>query len=123
MLDLLSAVFLETRQTGPMGVAVLISFVFVTTALVLATVRLLRGPTLPDRVVALDLISILLVALLTLFSVSSQVEAYLDAAIVLALVAFLGTVALARFVLRSGRNYRRATPPEGESPPAPEETP
>lgn len=111
MLDLLSNLLLETRQTGPMGIAVLISFVFVTAALVLATVRLLRGPTLPDRVVALDLISILLVAVLTLFSVSSQVEAYLDAAIVLALVAFLGTVALARFVLRSGRNYYRPAAP------------
>ena len=110
MLDLLSNLLLETRQTGPTGIAVLISFVFVTAALVLATVRLLRGPTFPDRVVALDLISILLVALLTLFSVSSQVEAYLDAAIVLALVAFLGTVALARFVLRSGRNYQPTRP-------------
>ncbi|WP_424969455.1 monovalent cation/H+ antiporter complex subunit F [Dinoroseobacter sp. S76] len=110
MLDLLGNLLLETRQTGPLGVAVLLTFVLVTAALVLSTIRLLRGPTLPDRVVALDLISILLVAMLTLFALSSEVEAYLDAALVLALVAFLGTVALARFVLRSGRNYKNGQP-------------
>ncbi|MEM1077490.1 MAG: cation:proton antiporter [Pseudomonadota bacterium] len=110
MLDLLGNLLLETRQTGHLGVAVLLTFVLVTAALVLSTIRLLRGPTLPDRVVALDLISILLVAMLTLFALSSEVEAYLDAALVLALVAFLGTVALARFVLRSGRNYKSGQP-------------
>ncbi|ABV92478.1 multiple resistance and pH regulation protein F [Dinoroseobacter shibae DFL 12 = DSM 16493] len=118
MLEFFSSLLIETRQTGPLGVAVLLSFVMVVAALVLSTIRLLRGPTLPDRVVALDLISILLVALLTLFAISSQVDAYLDAAIVLALVAFLGTVALARFVLRSGRNYKSGTPmPPGEERP------
>jgi multicomponent Na+:H+ antiporter subunit F len=60
-------------------------------------------------VVALDLISVLLVALLALFTVASAVSAYMDAALVLAAVAFLGTVALARFVLRSRRDYSRPT--------------
>ncbi|WP_425092038.1 monovalent cation/H+ antiporter complex subunit F [Tropicimonas sp. S265A] len=105
MIGMLSDLLLETRQEGPLAFAVLFAFVMVTAALVLTTYRLLKGPTLPDRVVALDLISILLVALLTLFALSSQVETYLDAALVLALVAFLGTVALARFILRSGRDY------------------
>lgn len=115
MLESFSTLLIETRQTGPLGVAVILSFVLVVAALVLSTVRLLRGPTLPDRVVALDLISILLVALLTLFAISSRVDAYLDAALVLALVAFLGTVALARFMLRSGRDYKRGAPmPPGE---------
>ncbi|MDJ0860395.1 MAG: monovalent cation/H+ antiporter complex subunit F [Dinoroseobacter sp.] len=107
MIETLSVILLETRQQGPLGAAVMFAFVTVTGALVLATYRLLKGPTLPDRVVALDLISILLVALLTLFALSSRVETYLDAALVLALVAFLGTVALARFMLRSGRSYAR----------------
>jgi multicomponent Na+:H+ antiporter subunit F len=118
LLEFFSSLLIETRQTGPLGAAVILSFVMVVAALVLATVRLLRGPTLPDRVVALDLISILLVALLTLFAISSQVDAYLDAAIVLALVAFLGTVALARFVLRTGRSYKAGEPmPPGEERP------
>lgn len=107
MIETLSRLLLDTAQSGPLGFAVLFAFVMVTAALVLATYRLLKGPTLADRVVALDLISILLVALLTLFALSSQVDTYLDAAIVLALVAFLGTVALARFMLRTRRNYSR----------------
>ena len=110
MIETLSEVLLETRQQGPLAVAVMFAFVMVTGALVLTTYRLLKGPTLPDRVVALDLISILLVAILTLFALSSQVETYLDAALVLALVAFLGTVALARFIIRSGRSYARFDP-------------
>ena len=112
MVDQIGQVLLATRQDGVLGAAVLFAFVCVTISLVLATVRLLRGPTLPDRVVALDLISIQLVALLTLFALSSQVATYMDAALVLALVAFLGTVALARFTLRSGRDYSRPDAPD-----------
>lgn len=114
MMDELSHLLLETRQQGPLAAAVLFAFVSVTGALVLTTYRLLKGPTLPDRVVALDLITILLVALLTLFALSSQVETYLDAALVLALVAFLGTVALARFILRTGRSYAAMSASQSE---------
>ncbi len=109
MQDLLGDLLLATRQDGILGAALLFAFVCVTLALVLTSIRLLRGPTLPDRVVALDLISVLLLALLALFTVASAVSAYMDAALVLAAVAFLGTVALARFVLRSRRDYSRPT--------------
>ena len=96
---------IDVRQSGPLGAAILFAFLAITGSLVLATARLLLGPTLADRVVALDLISILLVAMLALFALASGVDTYMDAALVLALVAFLGTVALARFMLRSGRSY------------------
>lgn len=96
---------IATRQDGPLGAAILFAFACITIALIFSTVRLLKGPTLADRVVALDLISILLVAMLALFALASNVATYMDAAVVLALVAFLGTVALARFMLRSGRDY------------------
>jgi multicomponent Na+:H+ antiporter subunit F len=64
----------------------------------LAFVRLVVGRTLPDRVVALDLVGTAAVALLALASVRYDVGALLDVAIVLALVAFIGTVAFARFL-------------------------
>lgn len=67
-------------------------------ALVLAVVRLIRGPGLPDRAVALDLISMLLVAFLVLFAFATDMHAYLDASLALALVGFLGTVAFARLI-------------------------
>lgn len=67
-------------------------------ALIASFVRLVIGPSLPDRVVALDLASLLIVSLLALFAMATAVSSYLDVAIALALVAFLGTVAFARFV-------------------------
>lgn len=68
--------------------------------LVLAFVRLVKGPSLADRVVALDLISILTVAILAALAIAAREDAFLDVAIAFALVAFLGTVALARFIER-----------------------
>jgi len=70
--------------------------------IVLAFVRLVRGPSLPDRVVALDLMATLIIALSAAYAVATGQHAYLDAAIVLALVIFLGTVAFAYYLHRSG---------------------
>ncbi|MFO7494294.1 MAG: cation:proton antiporter [Desulfobacterales bacterium] len=64
-------------------------------------IRLVRGPRAADRVVALDLISVLIVAFLAAYAVHSGDTSFLDVAIAYALVAFLGTVALSRFLLRS----------------------
>ena len=67
-------------------------------AVVLAFVRLLLGPSLPDRVVALDLLTSLLIGLLVALAVYDDEAVLMDVALVLALVAFLGTVAFARYV-------------------------
>jgi multicomponent Na+:H+ antiporter subunit F len=69
-------------------------------ALAVALIRLLRGPTLPDRIVAMDLIGVLVVGLIVVLAGSSGVRAMLDAAIVIALIGFLGTVAYATYVER-----------------------
>ena len=71
-------------------------------AFVLAFVRLLRGPGLPDRVVALDVVAHLAVGVIALWTLATGEGAYLDVALVLALVAFLATVAFARYVERDG---------------------
>lgn len=80
--------------------AVDISFVMVILGVVFAFVRLVKGPSLPDRIVALDLMTVLIVAFCGLFALLSGETAFLDVAMVLALVGFLATVALARFVER-----------------------
>lgn len=67
-------------------------------SLLLALTRVLRGPAQGDRIVAIDLFGVLCVALIALFAMWMGVPVYLDAAIALALVAFFGTVAYARFV-------------------------
>jgi multicomponent Na+:H+ antiporter subunit F len=73
-------------------------------ALFLAFVRLVRGPTLPDRVVALDLMGVLAVGMLAAYAVATDQPALLDPAEVLALVGFLGTVAFARYLERRRRD-------------------
>lgn len=77
-------------------------------AFALAFVRLVRGPSSADRVVALDLIAILSIGFLGVFAVASGEPAFLDAAITLALVAFLATTAFARYVEESAGQRREA---------------
>jgi multicomponent Na+:H+ antiporter subunit F len=69
-------------------------------ALLLAVVRLVKGPTLPDRIVAMDLIGVLVVCLIVVLAASTKVRATLDAAIVIALIGFVATVAYATYVQR-----------------------
>jgi multicomponent Na+:H+ antiporter subunit F len=63
--------------------------------MVLSVFRLLRGPSLPDRVVALDLLAVLTVGMIATHAVRSDQSIYLDVALALALIAFLGTIAFA----------------------------
>jgi len=67
-------------------------------AVLVAVVRLVKGPTMPDRVVAMDLIGVLVVGLIVVLAASTGVDATLDAAIVIALIAFVGTIAYATYV-------------------------
>jgi multicomponent Na+:H+ antiporter subunit F len=67
-------------------------------AALMAFVRLVRGPSLPDRVVALDLIATLSIGMIATYAVSQDQPVLLDVAIVLALLAFLATVAFARYL-------------------------
>lgn len=62
--------------------------------------RLAAGPTAADRVIALDLLSLLVVAFLVALSIHTGETSYLDVAIAYACIAFLGTIALARFIQR-----------------------
>lgn len=69
-------------------------------ALLTAVVRIVKGPSLPDRIVAMDLAGVLVVGLIVVLAASTRVLATLDAAIVIALIGFLGTVAYATYVER-----------------------
>ena len=64
--------------------------------------RLMKGPSPADRIVALDMLGILMVAFAGVFAVAAGEAAFLDVALALALVAFLGTVAFARYIERRG---------------------
>lgn len=77
-----------------------ITLVTLGVALVVAFIRLVKGPTLPDRIVAMDLFGVLVVGLIVVLAGWSGVRATLDSAIVIALVGFLSTVAYATYVER-----------------------
>ncbi|MFO7861432.1 MAG: monovalent cation/H+ antiporter complex subunit F [Desulfosalsimonas sp.] len=83
-----------------------ITLVLLALAVLLAFIRLLAGPSQADRIVALDLISVLIVAILAALSIYRQQRSFLDVAIAYALISFLGTVALARFRERLARSGR-----------------
>jgi multicomponent Na+:H+ antiporter subunit F len=73
-------------------------------ALLLTAWRILVGPTLPDRIVALDLLIGVVIGLIATISLKTGYQSYLDIAIALGLVGFLATVAFARFVLNRGQS-------------------
>jgi len=64
-------------------------------------IRLLKGPTLPDRVIAIDLIGVLMVCILVVTAAATHQQAFLDVAMVVALISFVGTVAYSRYIERS----------------------
>lgn len=78
------------------------SFAILSLSLLLSFVRLLRGPSLPDRVVALELMASLTVGFIGVHAIASQRFAFLDVAMVLALTAFLAAVGFARFLEKRG---------------------
>lgn len=69
-------------------------------ALLLNIFRLVRGPLPADRILALDTMTINSIALVVLFGVHEGSAAFFEAALLLAMVGFLSTVAFAKFVLR-----------------------
>jgi len=77
-----------------------IVIVTLTLALLLAFYRLVRGPSLPDRVVALDLISMIIAGMLTASVIRTRQPVLLDAVTVMAVVSFFGTIAFARYLER-----------------------
>ena len=83
--------------------AIFISLVNLSVGLLLTFIRLAKGPSLPDRVVSLDLIGLLSAAVIAVYSVAVKQPQYLDVAITLTLIAFLSTVAFARYVQQMGQ--------------------
>lgn len=72
-------------------------------SLALVTFRLVRGPTLPDRAVASDLVSIHVVALIGVYSLASGQPILIDLVIVIAIVGFMGTAVVGVYIERAIR--------------------
>lgn len=80
--------------------AIWISFAAISLALLLNLYRLLRGPDTPDRILALDTAYVNSIALLVLFGIQQGSTLYFEIALLIAMVGFVGTVILSKYLLR-----------------------
>ena len=83
-----------------LNTAIAIAFTCIAAALILNFWRLLRGPDMPDRILALDTMYINTTALLVLFGIHLNLTVFFEAALLIALMGFVGTVALCKYLLR-----------------------
>lgn len=85
-----------------LNAATSLSLALLSVALLVTLVRIVRGPTLPDRVLGLDMLVAIAIGFIAVIAVKTGFSLYIDIAIALGLVGFLATIALARFVLTRG---------------------
>lgn len=83
-----------------LSTAVYIAFGLVSAALLLSFWRLLIGPSSPDRILALDTLYVNTVALLVLLGIHLGSNLYFEAALLIAMIGFVGTVAFSKFLIR-----------------------
>ena len=83
-----------------LGLALNVSIVAITLAVVLCTLRLLRGPSAIDRVLAVDTLYMNVVALIVLLGIRWSTGLLFEAALLVAMLGFASTVALARYLTR-----------------------
>ncbi|GED21331.1 hypothetical protein HHA01_03080 [Halomonas halmophila] len=85
-----------------MSIVMLVGLAVMSLALCLTFIRLFRGPSLPDRVVAMELFSSILVGMMGVIAIATEVSFFLDVAIVVALMGFMATIGFSRFLERGG---------------------
>ncbi len=81
-------------------IALYITIAMVTLAALLNVYRLIKGPDAPDRVLALDTLYINAIALIILLGITLGTRMYLEAALLIAVMGFVGTVAMAKYLKR-----------------------
>ena len=82
------------------AIALYINIAMVTVAALLNVYRLIKGPDAPDRVLALDTLYINAIALIILLGLTLGTRMYLEAALLIAVMGFVGTVAMAKYLKR-----------------------
>ena len=79
-------------------VVLIITFSFLLAALILAFIRLLKGPSINDRIAAMDVIAVVVMAFVLVYSVLIQKSIYLDLPVIISLISFIGTVAISTYL-------------------------
>jgi len=99
-------------MNGLVSVALWLAWAMISAGFAIGLARLVKGPSLPDRIVALDMLALTAIAAACLMVLGTGHAAYLDFAMVMSLISFLSTVAFARYVEWVAlRRARQAEPP------------
>lgn len=77
-----------------------ISLVLFATTIAIAVVRIILGPSMPDRVIALDIIGVNLIATIGIVSILLKTKAFLEAILILGILSFIGTIAFSKSIER-----------------------
>ena len=83
-------------------IAVHIALAILSLTFLITVIKVIHGPTLPDRILALDMLVAVAIGFIAVVGIKTGYTLYLDIAIALGLVGFLATVALARFIMARG---------------------
>ncbi|MBS4196533.1 Na(+)/H(+) antiporter subunit F1 [Lederbergia citri] len=69
-------------------------------AILISLYRIIRGPSIPDRVIAMDMIGVNLISAIAAISILLKTKAYLEVILILGILAFISTIALSKFIER-----------------------
>ncbi len=83
-----------------LNIAIVVAVLLIGLSMLLVMIRFIKGPSLPDRVTAFDLFTTLVIASITIFSLVWENTNFLDVAVVLSLIAFLGSMSFAFYILK-----------------------
>lgn len=83
-----------------MHFAIILAFVVVALGQIMAMIRLVIGPDTGDRILALDTMVVNAIGMIVLLGISQGIQIYFEAAMIIAMLGFVSTVAYARFILR-----------------------
>lgn len=89
-----------------LDVCLSLALLFLCAALILTVVRIWKGPTLPDRVLGLDVLTSSAIGFIAVIGIDTGFTLYVDIAIAVGLVGFLATISFARFILTRGDTER-----------------
>ena len=77
-----------------------LSLCLFTVTIIICLYRIIKGPSLPDRVVVLDMIGVNLLSMIAIISLLQRTTAYLEVILILGILSFIGTIAFSKFVER-----------------------
>ena len=78
----------------------LLALTLFTIAIALSLYRLIKGPSMPDRAIALDTVGVNLVSAIAIVSVFLSTKAFLDAILILGILSFIGTISFSKYIER-----------------------